>query len=274
MPHPHPPQQEAGDQKKETSCRKQAVPPFAAIQKKKRGIILDAGIRNQKGSEQKDPFPVNIHRVFSIFPGSVRKDIHKFQPFQGKKTNRRIDKKNTGKECGPSCQHKKDGKYLGRAPDNPACRQSISKHHRRLDHSSDTGEFNPLSQNLENQAARPYHNPVKNTIPYDGGKGIETPGENFRQAELHQGNPETEQYFLIAVAFDRMEPPEHEVYSYKYIKGYEELSHTGQKKRGFILHGAFQLDHKIMPVKPEAVGGFFPERGRCAGKRVICCRCS
>ena len=258
MPHPHPPQQEAGNQEKETSCRKQAVPPFAAIQKKEEGIILDAGIRNQKGSEQKYPFSVNIHRIFTIFPGTVRKDIHKFQSFQGKKTNRRIDKKNTGKEGASSGQHKKDGKYLGRTPDNPACRQSIGKHHGCLDHSADAGEFNPLPQHLENQAAGPYHNPVKNTVTDDGSEGVEASGENFRQAEFHQGNSETEQYLIIAVAFDRMKTPEHEVYSYKYVKGYEELSYTGQKKRGFILHGAFKLDRKIMPVKPEAVGGFFP----------------
>ena len=75
MSHPYPPQHIAGKQKEEASCRQQSIPPFAPIQEKKKGIVLDAGVGNENGSEQQHPFPVNIHRIFAIFPGPVCEDI-------------------------------------------------------------------------------------------------------------------------------------------------------------------------------------------------------
>lgn len=252
MSHPYPPQHIAGKQKEEASCRQQSIPPFAPIQEKKKGIVLDAGVGNENGSEQQHPFSVNIHRIFAIFPGPVREDIHEFQPFQCKKTDCRINQKNTGKESGAARQHKEDDKNLGKAPIHPAGRQAVGKHYHGLQHSADAGELNPLSQHLQDQAAGTYHNAIENTVPDDGSKGIEAPGKSFCQTEFHQCNAEAEQHFIVAVAFNRVKTLKHKVYPYKYIEGDKELTDAGKKKRGLILHGAFQLNQEILLIKMEA----------------------
>lgn len=151
-------------------------------------------------------------------------------PSSVKKTDCRINQKNTGKESGAARQHKEDDKNLGKAPIHPAGRQAVGKHYHSLQHSADAGKLNPLSQHLQDQAAGTYHNAIENTVPDDRSKGIEAPGKSFCQTEFHQCNAEAEQHFIVTVAFNCVKTLKHKVNPYKYIEGDKELTDAGKKK--------------------------------------------
>lgn len=62
MSHPYPPQHIAGSRKRKPPA---GSSPYHHCPDpgEKKGIVLDAGVGNENGSEQQHPFPVNIHRI-------------------------------------------------------------------------------------------------------------------------------------------------------------------------------------------------------------------
>ena len=108
--------------KKNIKCRR-SVP-----QKVQQRVILYQRIGNYKCREQEYFFPVNADRIFAEFSCAVRKDIHKFQTVQRKKTKRRLNKNQAEENGSAADKHKNDGQNFGETPGNIAFGNTVNEH--------------------------------------------------------------------------------------------------------------------------------------------------
>ena len=65
----------------------------ALSDEKQKRVVLHQSIGNHKGSKLQQPFAIYAHGIFSKLSGAVNENIHKFQPIQRKKAERRTDEK-------------------------------------------------------------------------------------------------------------------------------------------------------------------------------------
>lgn len=132
MPHSYLPQQQAG-QKKQAGCNgQQGIISFAAVKKIQKRIILNQSIRHHKGAQEKNPSAVNADGIFSVFSGTVCKNVHKFQSFYSEKADRGVNKKYPAKDHCAANKHKDHGQDLEKSPVNVTDPKAPDKHYNCL----------------------------------------------------------------------------------------------------------------------------------------------
>lgn len=217
-------------------------------QKIQQGIILNQRVWNYKSCKQEYFFPVNADRIFAKFSGAVCKDVHKFQPVQRKKAERRIYQKQAEENGRAADEHKKYGQDFGEVPGNIAFYNAVNEHNDGLEDSADAGQLELAAENLYNFALGPDKNAVKFAGAHNAAKAVETACKHFCQRKFHQNNGKAEQNFAVRKSFHAGKTPEHKKDAEKNIKRHHKLPEHCQKERRFILHRGADYDGNVVLI--------------------------
>lgn len=252
MPHPHPPQQVAGDEEQQGGEGQESVADFLpSAQYVEQRIILHQSEGDDIGQNPQDAPAVDVYGVFAVLIEPEGEDIGEFQPFQKEEAQRRLDEEYPAEQGAAPAQHEEDRGNLEGRPVEPAGGHGVGEDDQGLEHPAEALQVALGAQNLQKEAAGTQHHPVELPSAHHAGKPLQPPGPDFRQGEGHQHDGVAQQHLLEGISLYMGKALEHEVHAQEHCEGSQEAPHKEHEERLFILHLAAQDDGQVAAVEPQ-----------------------